>query len=202
MAYDRRSIRLAGYDYRSAGAYFVTICTFRRDCILDDPAIREWVTAAWRRAAFDGVGPPEYEFVVMPNHLHGIVWLGPKVGAPTTVGAKHPRPRMGFGNGQLGALEVSFGNKGASPLQRLAVDQLRPPERGSLSAVIGAFKSAATKGINALRGTPSAPVWQRGFYERIIRNEDELTRVREYIRDNPAKWQDDPNNPAIARRAR
>ena len=58
------------------------------------------------------------------------------------------------------------------------------------------FKSAATKRINALRGTPGAPVWQRDDYEHVIRNESALDRIRKYIADNPARWSVDPENPA------
>ena len=59
-----------------------------------------------------------------------------------------------------------------------------------------AFKAASTKRINAIRNTPGARVWQRNYYEHIVRGEEELMRVRRYIRDDPAKWRDDPDNPA------
>jgi hypothetical protein len=69
---------------------------------------------------------------------------------------------------------------------------------GSLGAKVRAFKAAAARRINARRGTPGAPVWQPDYYERIIRNDFELDRIRQYILDNPAKWEDDPENPANA----
>jgi hypothetical protein len=68
---------------------------------------------------------------------------------------------------------------------------------GSLSRIIGSFKSAAAREINTLRDTPGRPVWQSRFHDRIIRDEEELTRIREYILNNPAQWQDDKNNPTL-----
>jgi REP element-mobilizing transposase RayT len=64
-----------------------------------------------------------------------------------------------------------------------------------LGRLLGAFKTKATRGINEIRGTPILPVWQRNYYEHVVRNEDELNRVRQYIFDNPAKWDEDPENP-------
>jgi REP element-mobilizing transposase RayT len=65
-----------------------------------------------------------------------------------------------------------------------------------LAAIVGSFKSAASRQINQLRDTPGAPVWQRGYYEHIIRNERSLDRIRGYILDNPARWAWDRENPA------
>jgi hypothetical protein len=86
----------------------------------------------------------------------------------------------------------------AAPLHRYAFNK-RPVESGSLSAIVRTFKSAAAKRINRLRGTSGAPLWQRNYYEHIVRDEDDLYRIREYIRDNPAKWNEDPLNPAVAK---
>jgi putative transposase len=74
----------------------------------------------------------------------------------------------------------------------------RGPARGSVGAVVGSFKSAVARRINALRGTPDVPVWQRGYYERVLRDEDELNDTRRYIADNPAQWDTDAENPATA----
>ena len=62
--------------------------------------------------------------------------------------------------------------------------------------MVGSFKAHASIAINGARGTPGAPVWQRSFYEHIIRGEDDLRRVREYILANPRKWAEDPDNPS------
>jgi hypothetical protein len=83
----------------------------------------------------------------------------------------------------------------ASPLQQSDdAITLRGPEPNSLGAAVRSLKSASTRAINRARKTPSLPVWQRGYHERIIRSERELTAVRQYILDNPKRWQDDPNN--------
>ena len=63
--------------------------------------------------------------------------------------------------------------------------------------MMSGFKSAATKRINALRGTPDAPVWQRNYYEHVIRNESALRRIRQYIANNPAGWSVEPENTAV-----
>jgi REP element-mobilizing transposase RayT len=125
-------------------------------------------------------------FVVMPNHLHGIVV------------AKIP--------GAADAPPVDVGAHGRAPLRpplrsprSLAAGHapLPPPLRSprSLGSFIAGFKPSATKCINAARGTPGAPVWQRNYHEHIIRNEDSLNRIRQYILDNPARWSMDRENP-------
>jgi REP element-mobilizing transposase RayT len=70
-----------------------------------------------------------------------------------------------------------------------------------LSTIIGSLKSASSRLINALRGTPGEPVWQRGFYDHVVRNEDDLARIRDYILTNPLRWSFDEENPAAAQRA-
>ncbi|MBV9108268.1 MAG: transposase [Gemmatimonadetes bacterium] len=87
-------------------------------------------------------------FVIMPNHVHGLVQL--------TETAEHT---------------------------------------STLGRIIGSFKSAVSARVNTLRATPGAPVWQRGYYERVLRNEDELLRARRYIVENPLKWHLDQENP-------
>ena len=171
----RRSTRLHGYDYAQAGAYFITVCTAARRCCLCDiagtaisltPAGRI-VAAEWARSAelrpevgFDG-------FVVMPNHVHGVLVLSPTVGATR---------------------RVAPGRGSASPLRSGATP-------GSLGAIVGQFKAASARRINALRGTPGWVFWQRGFYEHVIRNQGDLEAIRTYIADNPPQWALDRENP-------
>ena len=106
------------------------------------------------------------EFVIMPNHVHAIVFLLPAVGAT-----------------------------GRSPLRRLVTG----PSPRSLGSLVAGFKSAATGCINAIRGTPGLAVWQRNYYERVIRSESELDAVRQYIRANPVNWEKDPDNLEVRR---
>ena len=106
-------------------------------------------------------------FIVMPNHMHGIIVIQ----QPSDVGAQH-----------------------AAPLPQEDDNSPRVVRPRSLSAIVRSFKSAASREINALRGTPAAPVWQRNYYERIIRNEREMHAIRGYIMNNPYRWSDDPEN--------
>jgi len=173
----RRSIRLRGYDYRQAGAYFVTIVAHNRTCLFGDilggdmrlssaghAAQEQWLRSSDIREEIELDA-----FVVMPNHLHGIVVVKSHSAAD--------------------APPIDVGAHGRAPL--------RPPLRSprSLGSFIAGFKASATKCINAARGTPGAPVWQRNYHEHIIRNEDSLNRIRQYILDNPASWSMDRENP-------
>lgn len=195
----RQSIRLRDYDYRSCGAYFVTVCTFQREPLfgtIEGGEVRlteagRVLKRVWARCVNSGALPQPHLFVVMPNHVHGIVWLtGHRSNVRTPdVGARRPPcpPWTPTSNRPTGP-NTHPALVDASPLQRSGALS------HSLGARIGAFKSQAAHAINALRETPGTPVWQRNYYERIIRNEDELARIRQYILDNPAKWPEDPNN--------
>jgi REP element-mobilizing transposase RayT len=181
VGHRRRSIRLKGYDYSQAGAYFITVCTQGRACLFGDVVGEEMrlndagrvVQAIWD--ALPGHFPfvELDEFVVMPNHVHGVVWIadaerrGVACNAPT--------------------------NRRNASVSRMAEIS---PKSGSLAAIIRSFKSAATKRINEWRDAPGAPVWQRNYYEHIIRDEESLDRIRQYIIDNPAQWAMDRENPA------
>ena len=99
------------------------------------------------------------EYVVMPNHLHGIIVM-----ADTGRGGSQTAPT------------------GRKPLGRL----------------VAAFKTVTTKQLNLVQGTPGQLLWQRNFYEHVIRNDDEMDRVREYIIGNPLQWEIDTENPDAA----
>ncbi len=177
MAYNpnihhRRSIRLRGYDYAQGGAYFVTACTCEREMLLEDEQLRQIVERVWYALPLRFPTIALDEVVIMPNHVHFIVWL-----TAISVGA----PLAGAHDARTGV------RAGASPAATLA-------------AVVGAFKSIVAnewlEWVNANSRARSARVWQRNYYEHIVRDEDELTRIRQYIRDNPAKWAEDSENPA------
>jgi len=164
----RRSIRLRGWDYASPGAHFVTICTHNGECLFEDPVLRRVVETTWRRIPRHFPHVRLDEFVVMPNHVHGIIWIVDKPVGAQGVGAQHAAP-------------LHTGHINVAP--------------GSLGAIVRSFKSAVTKRINEIQNTAGTPVWQRNYYEHIVRNEDELGRIREYIRLNPLKWELDRENP-------
>jgi putative transposase len=165
----RNSIRLRDYDYTSHGSYFVTICAaLKRDLfgeIIDGEMelnpLGEIVESYWFEIPEHFQHAKLDAFVIIPNHIHFIVWLE---AAP--VGATHASPLHGHG------------------------DQREPhsgPKRKSLGSLVGSFKSAVSKRINESRATPGVPVWQRNYYERVIRA-NELENTRTYILENPAQW--------------
>jgi REP-associated tyrosine transposase len=169
----RHSIRLKGYDYACAGAYFVTICTQNRECLLGE--ITNGVMAsnsfgAIVQACWDDL-PNHYPnmeldaFVIMPNHVHGIVKLTDVVGAGLVGAGLRPAPTE------------------------------NAAKRHGLPEIVRAFKSFSARRINELREMSGTVVWQRNYYEHVIRNDDELNRARRYILDNPARWTIDENNP-------
>ncbi len=186
MAYERqihrrRSIRLPAYDYRAAGAYFITVCTYQRHLLFGDERWRVVAEQVWRHVTSRSRYLSGDEFVVMPNHVHGIVWIT----RTPDVGARH--------TGEPQARDFSAGPRDADAG---LVTRRASPLRGSLGAIVGSFKSASARRINEMRGAPGAPVWQRNYYERVIRNDRELEHLRQYILDNPAKWAEDKHNPA------
>jgi REP element-mobilizing transposase RayT len=157
--YPKRKLqRLAEYDYSQAGAYFVTICAYKKNCIFGQVSgdrvnltqLGELVSENWRRL------PQIYEFisldtfVIMPNHFHAIVWLN----------------------------ETSSGK--------------------SLSKIIAYFKALSAHEARNCVGKPLL-LWQRGFFEHIVRNDRDLYRIRQYIVDNPAQWSVDQENPNCLR---
>jgi len=171
---DRQSARLANFDYASTGAYFITICAHQRNTLfgaivdgrLVTSVIGTIVVNCWNSIPHHFSHVSLDSFVVMPNHLHGIIILGEQ--PPPNVRAQH-----------------------AAPLQR----RLPRVQQGSVGAIIRSFKSAATKAVNDQRLTTGTPVWQRNYHERVIRNDDELNRIRQYIADNPKNWSIDSENP-------
>ena len=189
MRYDpnhhhRRSIRLKGYDYSQAGAYFVTICTQDRACLFGDVIdgdirwndARQRVAQCWLDIPHHFPHVELDSFVIMPNHIHGIIVIT----SDCDVGARHAVPLH------------------AVPPQQMApprAEQFGKPVPGSVSTIVRSFKSAATKHLNEWRGTPGTPVWQRNYYEHIIRNEESLNRIREYITNTPLQWAMDHENP-------
>ncbi|BCX13327.1 MAG: hypothetical protein KatS3mg067_2265 [Thermosynechococcus sp.] len=169
---NRRSIRLKGYDYSQAGAYFITICTKDRACLFGEVVDGEMrlndfgqvVHGVWNNLPNHYAGVEMDAFVVMPNHVHGIVVI------------------------------VGAGLKPA-PTTTAAPTTTTAPTQHGLPEIIRGFKTFSARRINELRSTPGVPVWQRNYYEHIIRNEESLHRIREYIANNPLKWQLDQENP-------
>ncbi len=172
----RRSIRLRGYDYSQPGAYFVTICTYQKECLLGDVRAGEMALSPYGRIvqrAWDDL-PNHYPhveldaWVIMPNHVHGIIVLG---------------------SDAAGACGVQVG---LSP----APAAFPSSRRHGLSEIMRALKSFSARRINRLRRSPGTSFWQRGFYDHIIRHDREMDAIRQYIADNPLKWEFDQDNPS------
>jgi putative transposase len=161
----RRSIRLAGYDYTQAGAYFVTICTHRREPLLASISASEHTfTQVGQCVARCWLALPRHfphatldAWVLMPDHMHGIIILR-DVNHESVVPPPSGRP-----NGT------------------------RP---NSLNAVIQNFKSISTRKVNQLRHAAGTPLWHRDYYERIVRDDRGLDAIRRYIENNPARWRE------------
>lgn len=172
----RQSIRLKNYDYTSAGAYFVTLCTFQKQHLFGEIVAREMVLNElgsivhfewkWTEIVRPTIDMDVY--VVMPNHLHGIVVFGED-------NTKSTESDVGGG----------VGAHSCAPLHR---------KKRSLGSFVAQFKATTTKRINQLRNTPGTTVWQRNYHERVIRNERECNRIREYIEYNPQNWESDEEN--------
>ena len=163
--YGSRCPRLRGYDYAQPGAYFITVCTYQRECLLANVVDGAMILNLPGRLVHEAwLGLPDHYphvgldvFVIMPNHLHGIIVFS--------------------GDG------VEAGLKPASTV------------RHALPEVVRGFKTFSSRRINAWRQTPGTPVWQRNYYEHVIRNERELDKIREYIATNPLRWALDRENP-------
>ncbi|MDP6550045.1 MAG: transposase [Dehalococcoidia bacterium] len=205
MAYDsdihhRRSIRLSGFDYAGPGAYFVTICTQGRVCLFGEVTDDEvfpndagrMVQSVWDALPVRFPGVSIDAFVVMPNHTHGIlVWTAP-AGAPLV--DAQPDAAMMTGVGPPVQCDTAMTPVGA-PGQE-ATTRVAP----TLGDVVGAYKSLTT--VEYVRGVKtmgwqafSGRLWQRNYYEHVIRDERSLRLIREYIANNPRQWDQDRENP-------
>ena len=172
----RQSLRLKRYDYTTPGAYFVTVVVNTRECLLGavTPNGNVCLTALGREAANAWASLPAHfenvrldAWIVMPNHLHGLLMI--KTGPD--------RARVGI---QVHSMQLPGRPAGT--------------ESGSLGEIMQNYKSVSTRRINTLRGTAGARFWQRNYYEHIVRNADELNLIRDYIQANPARWAVDALN--------
>jgi len=181
MTYDpkkhhRRSIRLKGYDYTLPGAYFVTMVTHQHQLLFGDILngdmalnyVGHIVKAEWLRTSKIRPNVTLDEYVIMPNHLHGIIIITND--------------------------EIPVGATSWSPLQT-DIQPPHGPAPHSLGAIVAGFKSAVTKQVNRILNTPGAPLWHRNYYDHIIRNEEEWDKIRKYIQTNPSNWETDHENP-------
>jgi REP element-mobilizing transposase RayT len=198
MAYDpkihhRRSIRLQGYDYSQNGAYFITLCTQDRKPIFGKIVNGEMqlspfgiiVRDEWLKTSEMRKNIEMDEFVVMPNHFHGIIVIDDRGWA---------RLEMDLdldGTGTLQRAPTSAPTEKAPTVERFG-----KPTSNTIPTIIRGFKAAVTKQINTIQinaGVYNMPerIWQKNYYEHVIRNEISLNKIREYIMSNPLNWKED-----------
>jgi len=183
----RKSVRLRGYDYSQAGAYFVTICAHDRMCLfgkivggqmrLNDAG--SMVQTCWDEIPAHFSQIETDAFVIMPNHVHGIIVIHDGVGPANDTGTATPNICTG----------TACCAPTSAPTHRdPVIDKFKRPVAGSIPVIVRSFKSAATRRINEIHSSPGAKLWQRNYWERVIRIDTELNCIREYIHNNPAQW--------------
>jgi len=175
----RKSPRLTGFDYSQPGAYFITIRTNHEDKLFgrlwnEEMDLNEFgkiVCDEWLKSAEIRQEIILDEFVILPNHFHAIVWIIDR-----------------------SVNDLSVGANGHSPLRFAPyMDRSKPKpnptqmQPKSISSLVTGFKSATTTKINNARNLHNVSIWQRGFYDRIIRDQIELNGFRQYIKNNPEK---------------
>ena len=175
MTYDpirhhRRALRLQHYDYSWPAWYYVTICTSDRLCVLGKIVSDQMVLSQWGNLA-------QQQWVWLPKHFP-TVELDAHVVMPN-----HIHGIIIINNPRRGEI--------TSPLQN------DPNMRGkpSLGKTVAFYKYQTTKMINEMKASPGARFWQRNYYEHIIRNENDLHRLRPYVVNNPLQWQIDEESP-------
>lgn len=195
-AYSQRcSLRLRGYDYTRALAYFVTTCVIQRACFLGEIAdgviclssLGKIVAETWLALPIRFPVIDLDAFVVMPNHFHAIVIL-------------NDTPAVAASQGLVGAELTPPAAKQPETQNRNLVDltSAKVPNTvtvPSLSRIVQVFKSLSAIACNRASGSAGSPFWQRGYYDRIIRDDYELTEIRAYIASNPARWTEDSEYP-------
>jgi putative transposase len=159
------SARSPFWDYSKEGSYYITMCMFQREMILS--YVRKIVFEAWNKSF--QIRHELYcdVFIIMPDHLHAILRINDDGDVETHLRASLQIPSQTQQHG------IAY----------------RPPH--SISSFVACFKSSATKQINEFRHTPNKPVWQPRFHDHIIRDDFEYQRIRDYIINNPLKWQTD-----------
>lgn len=188
--YNRHSVRLREYDYSQSNAYFITICTYKKQPLLGDidkgmmiiNHFGKIVFEEWSRTSQLRSNITIHPFIVMPNHFHAILTL---MDDSSFIGKAIPQKSVG----------TQLAESRNDDQDYRTIRKFGKPESNSVSSIIGAFKSAVTKRIHWEGYSLSNPIWQSRFYDHIIRNEHEKKLITEYILRNPEFWENDENNP-------
>lgn len=193
----RRSIRIKNYDYASEGAYYVTIVTQGRECLFGEIINKEIFLSIYGKIVqkwWEDIPNhfPKVEtsaFIVMPNHIHGIIFITKDRRGEVLSPRNNPN-QDNLENIHLGEIsletEESSNQGGETP----------PLHRRTLGQIVAYFKYQSTKEMNSVDDVKTITrFWQRNYYEHIIRNERELKQKTDYILDNPSRWDEDVENP-------
>ncbi len=164
----RKSIRLRGYDYTQPGAYFVTMVTYQRDCLFGEIKNGEMTLSDF------GVIADEC-WRAIPAHFPSVE-LGAHIVMPNHVHG----------------IIVIHDNRGGAIYRAPTVERFGKPTVGSLPTIIRTYKAAVTRTIGPQHNATT--IWQRNYYERIIRTDREMDNIWRYIEINPAHWEDDEEN--------
>lgn len=181
MEYNRRSIRLKGFDYANNGCYFVTICTKKRYELFSIYSyFQSLIKKQWLDLPVDNPFVGVDEMVIMPNHIHGILVI-------KNHSTKYKQDKI-----------ILQGDRKGRPYTNQNVGAGLAPAL-TLGKIIGSFKSKCfndwSNYVKENKINEVTKFWQRNYYERIIRNDRELIKIRKYIKSNPDNWSKDKNNP-------
>ena len=191
----RKSIRLQGYDYSQAGAYFVTMVVQGRECLFGEivdgemhlneygEIVQKW----WNEIPIHFPNVELGAFVIMPNHVHGVIWITAERRGEVL------SPRYNPNSNNLDAAVAGTSNRD----EETQGGETPPLRKRTLGQIVAYFKYQSTKEMNHIE-TKNAitKFWQRNYYERIIRNEREMDNIWRYIEANPAQWDRDDENPS------
>jgi len=185
VKHHRHSIRLKGFDYTQSGAYFITIVTKNRELLFGkivENTMRlntfgQIVNTFWQDLPDHFPQVVLDAWVVMPNHVHAILWI----------------VRVDYTTGER---QKVFANLSTQTDNRPQSEYPKGAQSGSLGAILGNFQMTTARRINRIRKSTGTSVWQRDFYDDIIRNQRHLEAARQYIRNNPMNWLHDTDNPA------
>ena len=184
--YRVESARLKNWDYTSPGFYFVTLCTRGRECFFGDvvndvmqlSSAGQIVAEEWMKTESVRANVKMDAWVVMPNHVHGIVQITHRIELPPAE-TSH---------------DVETLRRNVSTNRNVSTEAPSRLQANSLGAILGQIKMQCTKQIRAVGVTDFG--WQERFWDEVMWDERGLTRVREYIENNPANWLNDRDKPA------
>ncbi len=219
----RKNMRLRGYDYSCAGLYFITICVKNRACLFGQIQNKKMqLNEAGRMVETEWIKLSErfknirfHEYIVMPNHFHAILEIVVPVGATLVVVHPivddHPIKKSTHDNTTIlqtkntGEPEQTIGQpQGIAPTTTNNQNETGTQTKKTLGDMVGAFESITT--VNYIHGARTnhwppfeGKLWQRNYYDHIIRDEQSYQNISEYVFNNPAKWDEDQFNPANKR---